>query len=57
VIVRGRPNPLQAAGKDGGLKLMELKRLREKGHAIRVLDEKRFWELVGRRGSKPSRKR
>jgi BRCT domain type II-containing protein len=34
VIVRGRPNKLQAAGKDGGLKLMEIKRLREKGHRI-----------------------
>src|SRR4029434_4442433 len=29
VVVRGRPNPLQAAGRDGGLKLMEIKRLRE----------------------------
>ncbi len=27
VVVRGRPNPLQAAGRDGGLKLMEIKRL------------------------------
>jgi eukaryotic-like serine/threonine-protein kinase len=48
VIVRGRPNPLQAAGKDGGLKLMELKRLREKGHRIKLLDEARFWRLVAR---------
>ena len=31
VLVRGAPNPLQAAGKAGGLKLMEIKRLREKG--------------------------
>ena len=31
VVVRGRPNPRQAAGRDGGLKLMEIKRLREKG--------------------------
>ena len=35
VVVRGRPNPLQAAGRDGGRKLMEIKRLREKGHASR----------------------
>ena len=48
VIVRGRPNPLQAAGRDGGLKLMEIKRLREKGHRITLLDEKRFWQLVQR---------
>jgi eukaryotic-like serine/threonine-protein kinase len=46
VVVRGRPNPLQAAGREGGRKLMEIKRLREKGHRITVLDEKRFWRLV-----------
>lgn len=49
VVVRGRPNPLQAAGKEAGLKLMEIKRLREKGHRITLLNEKRFWSLVGRR--------
>jgi len=49
VVVRGRPNPLQAAGRDGGLKLMEIKRLREKGHHITLLDEKHFWRLVPRR--------
>ncbi|HXY40305.1 MAG TPA: protein kinase [Vicinamibacteria bacterium] len=47
VVVRGRPNPLQAAGRDSGRKLMEVKRLREKGHRITLLDEKRFWRLVG----------
>ena len=46
VVVRGRPNPLQAAGRDGGLKLMEIKRLRQKGHKITLLNEKRFWQLV-----------
>jgi eukaryotic-like serine/threonine-protein kinase len=46
VVVRGRPNPLQAAGRDGGLKLMEIKRLREKGHRITLLDETGFWRLV-----------
>jgi hypothetical protein len=51
VVVRGRPNPLQAAGRDGGLKLMEIKRLREKGHRIKLLNEKQFWRLVGRRRS------
>src|SRR5262249_30788398 len=45
VVVRGRPNTLQAAGKDAGLKLMEIKRLREKGHRITLLDESRFWKL------------
>jgi hypothetical protein len=49
VVVRGRPNPLQAAGRDSGLKLMEIKRLREKGHRITLLDEAQFWRLVGRR--------
>jgi hypothetical protein len=49
VVVRGKPNPLQAAGRDAGLKLMEIKRLRAKGHRITLLDEARFWRLVGRR--------
>lgn len=46
VIVRGRPNALQAAGRDGGLKLMEIKRLREKGLRVTVLTEPQFWRLV-----------
>ena len=46
VVVRGRPNAQQAAGRDGGLKLMEIKRLREHGHRITLLDEKRFWKLA-----------
>ena len=49
VVVRGRPNPLQAAGRDGGVKLLEIKRLREKGHRITLLNEKRFWQLASRR--------
>ena len=49
VVVRGRPNPLQAAGREGGLKLMEIKRLREKGHRITLLDERSFWRLVTRK--------
>jgi hypothetical protein len=49
VVVRGRPNPLQAAGKDGGLKLMEMKRLREKGLRITLLSEAQFWKLAGRK--------
>jgi eukaryotic-like serine/threonine-protein kinase len=58
VVVRGRPNAQQAAGRDGGLKLMEIKRLREKGYRITLLNETRFWNLVARRrasGSKPGR--
>jgi serine/threonine-protein kinase len=49
VVVRGRPNAQQAAGRDAGLKLMEIKRLGEKGHRITLLDERRFWLLAGRR--------
>ena len=49
VVVRGAPNPLQAAGRDAGLKLMEIKRLREKGHRITLLNEEQFWRLSGRR--------
>src|SRR5262245_24538355 len=48
VLVRGRPNPRQAAGRDAGLKLMEIKRLRDKGHRITLLDERQFWRLVGK---------
>jgi hypothetical protein len=50
VVVRGKPNPLQAAGRDGGLKLMEIKRLREKGHRITLLNESQFWRLAKGRG-------
>ena len=49
VVVRGRPNPQQAAGRDGGLKLMEIKRLRGKGHRITLLNEARFWSLASKR--------
>lgn len=46
VVVRGRPNAQQAAGRDAGLKLMEIKRLREKGHRITLLNETQFWRLA-----------
>jgi NAD-dependent DNA ligase len=49
VIVRGRPNKLQAAGNDGGLKLMEIKRLRERGQRIVLLNETQFWRLAAKR--------
>jgi serine/threonine-protein kinase len=51
VVVRGRPNPLQAAGRDAGLKLMDIKRLREKGHRITLLNETQFWRLVSAKSS------
>jgi hypothetical protein len=49
VIVRGRPNKLQAAGRDAGLKLMEIKRLRAKGQRITILNEGQFLRLTRRR--------
>ena len=49
ILVRGRPNALQVAGKDGGLKLMEIKRLAAKGHRVTVIGEAQFWKLVARR--------
>jgi serine/threonine protein kinase len=48
VVVRGRPNALQAAGRDAGRKLMEIKRLREKGHRITIISETQFWRLARR---------
>jgi eukaryotic-like serine/threonine-protein kinase len=55
VVVRGRPNTLQVAGRDAGLKLMEIKRLKEKGHRITLLDERTFWRLVDKAGKKSAR--
>jgi hypothetical protein len=49
VVVRGRPNAQQAAGRDAGLKLMEIKRLRAKGHRITLLNEAQFWRLAAKR--------
>jgi serine/threonine-protein kinase len=56
VVVRGRPNPRQAAGRDAGLKLMEIKRLREKGHRITLLNETQFWRLAARRRAHRARR-
>jgi len=46
VLVRGRPNVLQVAGNDGGTKLMEVRLLAAMGHAVRVIGDKQFWNLV-----------
>ena len=48
VVVRGKPNALQAAGRDAGRKLMEIKRLREKGHRIVIISEPQFWRLIAK---------
>jgi serine/threonine protein kinase len=49
VVVRGRPNAQQAAGREGGLKLMEIKRLRDKGQRITLLNEAQFLRLASKR--------
>ena len=49
VLVRGRPNVLQIAGADGGVKLMEIGRLAAKGHIVTVIGDRQFWKLVHRR--------
>jgi serine/threonine-protein kinase len=49
VVVRGVPNPQQAAGRDAGLKLMEIKRLRAAGQRITLLSDEQFWALASRK--------
>lgn len=46
VLVRGRPNAQQIAGKGGGLKLMEIRRLAAKGHRITIIGESQFGKLA-----------
>jgi len=46
VLVRGRPNALQIAGRDGGTKLLEIRRLAAQGHSVKVIGERQFWKLV-----------
>jgi serine/threonine-protein kinase len=46
VLVRGRPNALQIAGKDGGSKLIEVRRLAAQGYRVTVIGERQFWRLV-----------
>lgn len=53
VLVRGRPNALQVAGKDGGTKLLEIRRLAAQGHRVTIIGEEQFWRLVTR---KPTRR-
>jgi len=56
VLVRGRPNRLQIAGKDAGTKLMEIRRLAALGHRITIIGEKQFWKLAAS-GQRRSRSR
>jgi serine/threonine-protein kinase len=46
ILVRGRPNTLQIAGKAGGTKIMEIRRLAAQGHRVVVIGERQFWKLV-----------
>jgi hypothetical protein len=48
ILVRGRPNKQQVAGKSGGLKLMEIRRLASRGHRVTIIGEAQFWRLVAR---------
>jgi serine/threonine protein kinase len=48
VLVRGRPNALQIAGKDGGSKLIEVRRLAAQGHRVTIIGERHFWNLLGK---------
>ena len=46
ILVRGRPNALQLAGKDGGSKLIEVRRLADQGIRVTMIGEKQFWKLA-----------
>lgn len=56
VLVRGRPNALQIAGKDGGSKLIEVRRLAARGHKVTVIGERQFWRLVASKSRPRARK-
>jgi serine/threonine-protein kinase len=49
VLVRGRPNAQQIAGKDGGSKLIEVRRLAARGHKVTIIGERQFWALAERK--------
>jgi serine/threonine protein kinase len=51
ILVRGRPNALQVAGKDGGTKLMEARRQADKGHPITIIGEAQFWKLASKKAA------
>jgi serine/threonine protein kinase len=60
ILVRGRPNALQIAGKGGGSKLIEVRRLAAQGHKVTVIGERQFWrlaELAVRTRAKPGARR
>src|SRR5262249_42531618 len=54
ILVRGRPNAQQVAGKSGGVKLMEIRRQAARGHRVTIIGDAQFWKLVA--PAKPSGK-
>ena len=46
VLVRGKPNAQQIAGKGGGSKMIQVRRLAAQGHKVTVIGERQFWRLV-----------
>ena len=57
ILVRGRPNTLQIAGKSGGTKIMEIRRLAAQGLPVRVIGERQFWTLVDKEIAARKRRR
>jgi serine/threonine-protein kinase len=55
VLVRGKPNAQQIAGKDAGSKLIEVRRLAAKGHKVTIINERQFWRLA-QSASQPRKK-
>jgi serine/threonine-protein kinase len=53
VLVRGRPNAQQIAGKDGGSKLIEVRRLAAQGVKVTVIGEQLFWRLAESKRRRP----
>ena len=49
ILVRGRPNAQQIAGKDGGSKLIEVRRLAAQGIKVTMIGERQFWKLAEKR--------
>jgi serine/threonine-protein kinase len=57
VLVRGKPNAQQIAGKDAGSKLIEVRRLAARGHKVTVIGEAQFWRLAEIRGARKNTNR
>jgi serine/threonine-protein kinase len=57
ILVRGRPNAQQIAGRDGGSKLIEVRRLAAEGIKVTVIGERQFWKLAEPPAPAPTRKK